>query len=120
MRERLVLSLLVALIGGAVSSPANAQHVDWRDSVRALDGPIKALTDSMIHGDSNAAEVLRSGDLVLGASPALRTAAIAALGKLARARAAWFGDQVCAKCEFAYGSANLALGHRDQVVEHPL
>lgn len=92
MREHYFHVLLVALLGGAVASPARAQHADWRDSVRALDGPIKALTDSMIHGDSNAAEVLRSGDLVLGASPALRTAAIAALGKLVRARAAWFGD----------------------------
>ena len=45
------------------------QGAAWRDSAQRLNAATTALRDSMLQGDSTAAEVARRGDLVIAASP---------------------------------------------------
>jgi hypothetical protein len=90
MRSRrwlLGLALLVHFPAAAAGQSADR----WRDSSRALEAAIRAINDSLVHGDTNVTDVARQGDLVIAASPDERADAQRALASFVTGSARWFG-----------------------------
>lgn len=86
------LAPLLLMLAMGWPTAANAQAAErWRDSALVLETRIRALRSSLLQGDSGVAEVARRDDLVIGASEPLRESAAAALERLLRVRARWFG-----------------------------
>lgn len=93
MRKPFVLAAALALL--LAPGVCSAQHgAAWRDSAQRLYTAAAALKDSLLQGDSTAAEVARRGDLAISASPNQTRNALDALTRFIEARTRRFNDAV--------------------------
>ena len=91
MRNSILIATSALLC--ALAAPATAQQAEaWRDSTERLHARFHALEDSLMHGDSAAAEVARRGDLAIAASPTQQSLALTAFDSFATTRQHWFGS----------------------------
>lgn len=93
MRNRPLFAIALGMLLLPVPGAAQ-QAAAWRDSAQRLDVAVRALRDSMLQGDSTAAEVARRGDLAIAASPKQKTNAIDALDRFVRVRDRWYGSEM--------------------------
>jgi hypothetical protein len=89
-RIPLIMTTLVALITHGRASGQDAQA--WRDSAASVQASIRALRDSLIHGDSTATEVARLGNVVITASEDQRANALEAFRFFNSMRERYFGS----------------------------
>ncbi len=90
MRKHTALALALGLASTAPA--AGQQAARWRDSAQRLDRVTHALQDSMLQGDSTAAEVARRGDLAIAASPNQTNNARVAFAQFIEARNRRFAE----------------------------
>lgn len=101
----------VILLAWASTSSAQARPAaEWRDSALRLTRELRALTDSMLKGDSTVQEVTRDDRLVIGATAGLRREAFSAFARIQGLRRRWFSDALPSPPGF-----HIALTSVDQV-----
>ncbi len=109
MSDRRRVAPAACLLLATITASGRAQTAaEWGDSVRVLTAAVRALRDSLVRGDSSAAEVARQGDLAIAASPRLVGAARPALDSFALVRHRWFSDASPGRFGF-----RITVRHRD-------
>ena len=79
------------MLGALLPCAATAQRAAaWHDSAQRLDAAMHSLRDSLLQGDSSAAEVARRGDLAIASTPNERSHAVDVLTEFAKGRSRRF------------------------------